>query len=261
MGVYDALYEVEAASASCASLAEEVAEENNGLGLEYSDGIGVGVIEARVAGKVVESTSGAGFGVEGGVDKAAYAGGVERAGTHGAGFEGCVEGTVGEAPTTEFAGGATEGEELGVGRWISQGLALVVGRREDLSVSSDYCANGYLSLLGGQRCLFQGAPHQVEVPCIFGIRRLGLFWPAVAAGFAIRFNFFGHGADDSNAARYDQRAERVGTRLEPVPGEVPQEPLGHLRARRVVGAQEQHLRSGFWLHHCLDLPPSGSSPP
>jgi hypothetical protein len=86
-----------------------------------------------------------------------------------------------------------------------------MGRCEDLSVSSDYCADGYLSLLGGQRGHFQGVAHQAQVLCDLGIRRLGLFWPAVASGFAIRFEFFGHSADNSNAATIST-AERVGAR-------------------------------------------------
>ena len=91
--------------------------------------VGVGVVQARVSGEIVEGAGGTGLGILGGVDEAANTGGVERAGTHGAGFKGCIEGTPSEAPATELACGATEGEELGVGRWVTECLTLVVGHR------------------------------------------------------------------------------------------------------------------------------------
>ncbi len=113
-----------------ASLAEEVAEEGSGLGLEDAAGVGIGMVETGVCGKVVEGAGGACFGVGGGVDKAIYTGGVEGASAHGAGFEGCVEGAAGETPASELVGGAANGEEFGVGGWVSRGLALVVGGGE-----------------------------------------------------------------------------------------------------------------------------------
>ena len=92
-----------------AALFEEGAKESGGFVPQDSALIGVGVVQTRIGGEVVEGTGGAGFGVLGGVDEATYAGGVEGTGAHGAGFEGGVEGAAGEAPAAELTGGATEG--------------------------------------------------------------------------------------------------------------------------------------------------------
>jgi hypothetical protein len=158
-----------------ATVFKEGTEESGGFVLQNSALVGVGVIQPPVSGEVVEGAGSAGLRIRGGIDETANTGGVERAGAHGAGFEGCIEGTVSEAPATEFACGATEGEELSVRRWIPEGLTLVVSRCQDLSVLSDYCADGNLSLLGGQRSLLQGVAHQAQVPCSLGVRRLRLF--------------------------------------------------------------------------------------
>jgi hypothetical protein len=64
------------------------------------------MVKAGVGGEVIEGTGGAGFGIWGGVDEAAYTGGVKGAGAHRAGFEGSVEGAAGEAPGSEYFGGA-----------------------------------------------------------------------------------------------------------------------------------------------------------
>lgn len=71
-----------------AAFFEEVAEEGGGFGFEEAAGNGEGMVEAGIGGEVVEGTGCAGFGVGGGVDEAADAGGVEGARTHGARFEG-----------------------------------------------------------------------------------------------------------------------------------------------------------------------------
>jgi hypothetical protein len=188
-----------------AALFEEGAKESGGFVPQDSALVGVGVVQTRIGGEVVEGTGGAGFGILGSVDEATYAGGVEGTGAHGAGFEGGVEGAAGEAPATELAGGATESEELGVGRRVFQGLAFVVGRRQDLSILGDHGADGYLSPLGSQRGRFEGEAHKAQIPLCFGprLRRPGLF------GFVVRFRFLWHGADNSNAARYDQGGGRT----------------------------------------------------
>ena len=92
-----------------------------------------------------------------------------------------------------------------MGRRVFEGLAFVVGRRQDLSILGDYGADGYLSLLGSQRGRFEGAAHKAQIPLCFGprIRRPGLL------GFVVRFRFLWHGADNSNAARYDQGGGRT----------------------------------------------------
>jgi hypothetical protein len=188
-----------------AALFEEGAKESGGFVLQDSALVRVCVVQTRIGGEVVEGTGGPGFGILGGVDEATYAGGVEGTGAHGAGFEGGVEGAAGEAPAAELASGATEGEELGVGRRVFQGLAFVVGLRQDLSILGDHGADGYLSPLGSQRGLFESAAHKAQIPLCFEprLRRPGLF------GFVVRFRFLWHGADNSNAARYDQDGGRT----------------------------------------------------
>ncbi len=166
------------------------------------------MVEAGICREVVEGTGSAGFGVEGGVDEAAYAGGVEGTGAHRAGFEGGVEGAAGEAPGTEVVGSAAEGEELGVGGRVFRRLAFVVGDRQDLLSPGDHGADGDLAEFSGSRGLFEGAAHHREVhrrvrrgfrTQPVPLRIFGLFLPA-------GFRFFGHGDDHNNAARYNQRA-------------------------------------------------------
>ncbi len=172
---------------SAAALFEEGAEEGGGLVSQDSGGVGVGVVQSGVGGKVVEGAGGACFGVRGGVDEAADAGGVEGAGAHGAGLQGGVEGAAGEAPRLELLGGAAEGEEFGVGGRISGGFALVMGGRYDLLSSDDYRSYGDFALFGGPRGFFEGTAHHYKVS-FFELFRV------------FRFQFFRHGVDNSNTA-------------------------------------------------------------
>ena len=93
-----------------AALLEEGAEESGRFGLQDPGRTGVSVVQARVRGEIVEGTGGAGFGVGRGVDKAAYASGVEGTGTHRARFKGGIEGATGETPAPKLFCGAAEGE-------------------------------------------------------------------------------------------------------------------------------------------------------
>ena len=124
--------------------------------MKGTDGTGVGVVEARICREVVEGTSGACFGIGGGVDEAVYAGGMEGAGAHGAGFEGDVQSAAGETPTSQLTGGAADGEELGVGGRVPRGLALVVGGGEQLIPADYHGANWDFSYLGGSLSLSKG---------------------------------------------------------------------------------------------------------
>ncbi len=180
-----------------AALFEEGAEEGCRLGLQDSGGVGVSVVQAGVRGEVVEGTGGAGFGVGGSVDEAVYTGGVEGAGAHGARFEGGVEGAAGEAPGPEYVGGAAEGEKFGVGGRVFGRLALIVGDRQDLLSPGDHGADGDLATFGSSCGLFEGAAHHREV------RRRVQFAPGQLLGLfvSVRFKFFGHSADNNNAAR------------------------------------------------------------
>ncbi len=156
------------------ALFEEGLEEGGGFALQDPAVAGVGVVKAGVGGEVVEGTGGAGFGVGGGVDQAAYAGGVESAGAHGAGLEGGVEGTTGEAPAPRAGGGAAEGKELGVGGRVLRGLAFVVGGCQDLPSPDDHGADGDLAPRVGLFGLFEGATHEPPVPVGFGIWLFGI---------------------------------------------------------------------------------------
>jgi hypothetical protein len=162
------------------------------------------MVEARVCRKVIEGTGSAGFRVGGSVNETAHARGVKGAATHWAGFEGRVEGAAGEAPGTELVGGAPEGEELGVGGRVFCRLAFVVGNSQDLLTPGDHGADGNLAEFGGPDGLFESATHHREIRrrlrrgyrirsvplCLFGL--------CLPAGL----QFFGHGDDNSNPARY-----------------------------------------------------------
>ncbi len=83
------------ASFFATALFKERVKKSSGFLSHGSGGIGIGVVEAGVCGKIVEGTCGAGFGIRGGIDKAAYASSVEGASAHGAGLEGSVKSAVG----------------------------------------------------------------------------------------------------------------------------------------------------------------------
>src|SRR4028119_454426 len=95
------------------------------------------MVEAGIPGDVVQGARVAGLGVGGGIDEAVEAGGVDGAGAHRTGFEGCVEGAAREAPAAQGVRGLADGEEFGVGGWVAGGLAFVRGDGEDL-VSPGY---------------------------------------------------------------------------------------------------------------------------
>jgi len=81
----------------CASFDEKIGEEGAALfGEEAGDDLDF-VVELRVVHDGEDRTAGSGFGVGGGVDEAGDAGVEDGSGTHGAGFEGGVEGAVFEA--------------------------------------------------------------------------------------------------------------------------------------------------------------------
>ena len=204
---------------AAAAFFEEGAEEGGGFGLEDAAFCGECVVEAFVGGDVVEGTGGAGFGIRRRVDEAAYAGGVEGPGAHGAGLEGGVEGTTAQAPAPQPLGGASEGEELGVGGRVPGRLALVVGRGEDFVAPRDDGADGHLAPAGGLFGLFEGVAHEAQVA---GGVRLAGFFRRVAGGFVrgFAFKFFGHEADNSSTTRvgvtgkvgsFDERFLFLGT--------------------------------------------------
>lgn len=149
--------------AAVAAFREEVAQDFRGLFPEEAAVGEDGVVEACVGGGVVEGAGVSGFGVSGGEDEAAYSSGVKRAGAHGAGFQGGVEGAVGEPPGAEAFGGAAEGEYLGVGGWIPGSFAFVGGDGDYLSVAGDYGAYRDFAVGGGFGGGGQGAAHHGNV--------------------------------------------------------------------------------------------------
>lgn len=153
-----------------APVLKEVAEQFGGFGLEQTFLDRHGVVEAAICGRVMEGTRVTGLRVGGGVDEAVDAGGVGGSGAHRAGFQSGVEGAPGEAPASYICGGATNGEEFGVGCRVSRGLAGVGCDGEDPSPSRDHRPHRDLALLG---CAFgglQGTTHHGDVcgALIFG---------------------------------------------------------------------------------------------
>lgn len=159
------------------------------------------MVQAGVGREFVEGAGSPGFGVRSSVDESAYAGGMECAGAHGAGLEGGIEGTAGEAPRLELPRSAAESEELGVGGRVSGGLAFVVGGRYNLFTPDNHGAHGDLASFGCLCSFFEGAAHHYKVFCSGSGGWTGRAQGSIEIVVVFRFKFFGHGADNSSAER------------------------------------------------------------
>jgi hypothetical protein len=95
-----------------ASFLEECHQKGLGLLLQNAAGEG-GTVVVGIGGEVDEAAEGAGPAVVGAEDHPVETGVDDGAGTHGAGLQGHVEGTAGEAPAAEALAGFPDAEELG----------------------------------------------------------------------------------------------------------------------------------------------------
>jgi hypothetical protein len=150
-------------SGSPATILEEVAEQCGGSFFEKAAFHGEGMIEAGVAGGVVEGAGVSGFGIRGRVDQSRETACVGGAGAHGAWFQRGVEGAACQSPASCGDGCPTDGEKFGVGGGIPCSLALVGGDGQDLPSPGDDGSDGNLTLFGGILSGEQGAAHHGEV--------------------------------------------------------------------------------------------------
>ena len=109
------------------------------------------MVELGVVEDAEDRAAGSGLGVGRGVDQAADAGVEDGAGTHGAGFEGDVEGAAfGQAIIIQGAGGVAESDDLGVGGGVVVAQNTVLAAGDDLAVVDDDGADGDFAItLGG----------------------------------------------------------------------------------------------------------------
>lgn len=115
-------------------------------------------------GEVEDRSDCACFEVFGAVDEGFDAGLEDGSGAHGAGFEGDVEGAVGESPVVEVLGSCSEGEEFGVAEGVLVAIAAVLGLGDRLALGvEEDCADGDVTGLSGLVGLGEGLVHPVVV--------------------------------------------------------------------------------------------------
>jgi hypothetical protein len=143
--------------------AEEVGEEGAALfGEEAGDDLDF-VVELGVVHDGEDGAAGAGFGVGCGVDEARDASMEDGAGTHGAGFEGDVEGAalvifVEQAVVFEGAAGLAEGYDFGVGGGVVVAENAVLAAGDDFAAVDDDGADGdFAGEFGGAGFGYGGA--------------------------------------------------------------------------------------------------------
>lgn len=126
-------------------------------------GKGEMVVDAGEGGEIGGAAEAAHFGVGYGVADAVEARHEGRAGTHGAGFFGDVEGAAFEAPAAEVAGGLGEGEHFGVGGGVLVALDGVVGGGDDFAGAHDDAADGDFAGPPGVDSLIVSEAHEERV--------------------------------------------------------------------------------------------------
>ena len=87
----------------------------------------------------------------------------DRAGAHGAGFEGDVKGGACETVVAEEARGLAEDNNFGVGSGVVVTEGAVAGACEDGVILDEHCADGDFAGLGGDTGFGKRDLHEVEV--------------------------------------------------------------------------------------------------
>ena len=82
-----------------------------------------------------------------------------RGGAHWAGLDCDVEGTFREVLASDVGGGGRHGQHFGVGRWVVEGLRLVVRPGDDPPLAHHYRSDGDLPLGLGSPRFLQGLAH------------------------------------------------------------------------------------------------------
>ena len=117
------------------------------------------MVEAVVVDELEEGAHGTGFRVVAAVDDAVQAAVDDGAGTHGARFDGHVEGTACQAPAIEGAAGFFNGQQFGVGRRTGQAFAQVIGPGDNFLFIDDDGADRDFSDGIGRLGFGQGFAH------------------------------------------------------------------------------------------------------
>ena len=108
-------------------------------------------------------TEGAAFRVVGGIDEARNASLNDRAGTHGAGFEGDVKDGACKTVVAEEARGFAEDNDFGVGSGVAVADGAVAGTGEDAVILDEHCTDGNFAGFGGGAGFGKRELHKVEV--------------------------------------------------------------------------------------------------
>ena len=121
------------------------------------------VVERGPLQKIHRATGCAAFGIGRAKDDAVDSAMDKRAGAHGAGFFGDVEGAVGEAPIADGGLGGGEGDHLGVGGGVLEQFDLVPRAGDDRALAHDHRAHGHFIGLVSLHRLAEGVLHEMVV--------------------------------------------------------------------------------------------------
>ena len=138
-------------------------EKGGGVGCEEAGCDFDLVVEFGVGENFEAGAEGAAFGIVGGVDEAGNASLDDRAGAHGAGFEGDVKSCVGKAIVAEEAGGFADDHDFGVGGGIIVADGAIAGANEDGSRTNKQRANGDFAGFGGSAGFVESELHEIGV--------------------------------------------------------------------------------------------------
>lgn len=156
-------------------------EDGEGFGFEDAGSDLAAMIQGRLLEEIEKSARCPALGIPHAEDDAADAAMDDRAGAHGAGLLGHVKVAIGQTPVAESLLRLAQGEHLGVGGGIAQGLDLVVGAGDDRAPLHDDGADRHFTGLESAPGLAQGLLHEKGVAREFD-RGLGRIRP----GFVVR---------------------------------------------------------------------------
>jgi hypothetical protein len=122
-------------------------------------------------------------GLFGGEDQFGNTGVYHSAGAHGAGFKSDVQSRTGQTIITLGPGGITQGNYLGVSRWILRRDNLVPALSQQLTIAHHDGAHRHLTLIGSAVRQCQGPTHPLFV--IFDSRHSGYSHSMVAGGLLL----------------------------------------------------------------------------
>ncbi len=144
-------------------VSEELPQEPCGLGLARPPNHLELVIETRNAREISQRADESALRVAGGEHHEADPSQNDRSRAHGARLEGDVERAPVEAPGSNRGGRGAKGEDLGVGRGIQPGFALVATAPDNLVPADDDGPHGDLAFRAGDPSLVEGFGHEAQM--------------------------------------------------------------------------------------------------